>query len=78
MTNRQKIIYGIASGLSYLHLHDIYILQLNPKNVLVDSKYEVKLSDIGKFTQTDKAKTTSAIFNYSLFVTRTIVKYERL
>ena len=72
------MIYGIANGLSYLHSHNIYIIQLNSKNVLVDSKYEIKLSEIGNFTQTDKAKTTSAIFNYSLFVTRTIVKYERL
>ena len=67
MTNQQKMIYDIASGLSYLHSKSTYILQLNPKNVRVDSKYEVKLSDIGNFIQSDKTKMTSTKFNCSLF-----------
>ena len=56
-----------SSGLSYLHSKGTYILQLNPKNVLVDSKYEIKLSDIGNFIQSDKTKMTSTKFNCSLF-----------
>lgn len=40
-------IYGIASGMMYLHSHDIIHRDLKPANILMDEKLQPKISDFG-------------------------------
>lgn len=46
-TKKLIIIYGIASGMLYLHQHDILHLDLKASNILIDSNFYPKLSDFG-------------------------------
>lgn len=54
-TQKLIIIYGIASGMSYLHEHDIIHRDLNPRNILLDDDYFPKITDFGlsKFLNQD-------------------------
>lgn len=40
-------IYGIASGMNYLHSNDITHHDLKPENILMDEKLQPKISDFG-------------------------------
>ena len=42
-----SILNGIASGLNFLHNHDIFHCDLIPNNVLVTSELRVKIADFG-------------------------------
>ena len=46
-------IYGIASGMSYLHAHNILHRDLKPENILVDEYLNPKISDFGLSKITD-------------------------
>lgn len=61
-TIRSKIIYGIASGMAYLHKLNIIHRDLKPENVFLNSEYEPILSDFGlsKFC-TDELKMTKRL-----------------
>lgn len=54
-THKLIIIYGIASGMSYLHSHEILHRDLKPENILIDENYLPKISDFGlsKVNSTD-------------------------
>ena len=44
-TQKLIIIYGIASGMSYLHSHDVIHRSLNPRNIFIDEFYHPKITD---------------------------------
>ena len=46
-TKKLIIIYGIASGMSYLHSNNVIHRDLNPKNVFLDDNLYPKLGDFG-------------------------------
>lgn len=46
-TRKLIIIYGIASAMSYLHLHDIIHRDLKPANILIDDFLLPKIADFG-------------------------------
>ena len=83
-TNKMKTIYGIASGLSYLHSHQIPHRQLNPKNIIVvaQPKYEVKLTEIGNYTLSKNSKTiskttSSCVLDISFYISPEQLNYDR-
>ena len=43
-------IFGIASGMSYLHSHNVLHRDLKPENILVDEYLNSKISDFGLST----------------------------
>ncbi|KAJ7879121.1 kinase-like domain-containing protein [Mycena leptocephala] len=45
--NRPDIVLGVASGLEYLHEHDIVHGDLKPSNVLVDEQFVPRIGDFG-------------------------------
>lgn len=46
-TLKLKIIYGIASAMSYLHSHDVVHRDLKPDNILLDEYFHPKVGDFG-------------------------------
>lgn len=46
-TQKLIIVYGICSGMSYLHSHDIIHRDLKPENILIDDFLFPKISDFG-------------------------------
>ncbi|KAJ6588967.1 kinase-like domain-containing protein, partial [Mycena capillaripes] len=46
-TNRQNLVRGVASGLQYLHAHDIVHGDLKVQNVLVDKRGTALICDFG-------------------------------
>ena len=46
-TTKLIIIYGIASGMSYLHSHDIIHRDLKPDNILINDYLLPKIADFG-------------------------------
>lgn len=38
-TKKYIALLGIASGMCYLHEHDIFDVDLNPENILIDENY---------------------------------------
>lgn len=44
-TLKMNCIYGIASGMRYLHSHEIIHRNLNPKKILFDDKFIPKIND---------------------------------
>lgn len=53
-TKKLIIIYGIASGISYLHEHDIIHRDLKPDNILLNEYLLPKISDFGLSKVTDE------------------------
>lgn len=56
-TNKLKIIYGIASGMSYSHSHNIIHRDLKPSNIFLDDSLHPKIGDFGlskKISENDK------------------------
>lgn len=49
MDDTQKLIciYGIASGIAYLHENHFIHRDLKPENILLNSEYYPKISDVG-------------------------------
>ncbi|KAL6314597.1 hypothetical protein AAG906_026937 [Vitis piasezkii] len=61
---RKKIIHGIAEGLKYLHVHcnpNIIHFDIKPQNILLDEKFNVKISDFGlaKLISRDQSHVTT-------------------
>ncbi|RVW43058.1 G-type lectin S-receptor-like serine/threonine-protein kinase SD2-5 [Vitis vinifera] len=61
---RKKIIHGIAEGLKYLHVHcnpNIIHFDIKPQNILLDEKFNVKISDFGlaKLISRDQSDVTT-------------------
>ncbi|KAJ7304677.1 TKL/TKL-ccin protein kinase, partial [Mycena albidolilacea] len=46
-TNRQELVHGVASGLQYLHAHDIIHGDLKVQNVLIDKRGCPCITDFG-------------------------------
>lgn len=46
-TQKLKVIYGISSGMSYLHLHNIVHMDLSGDNILLDESLNPKISGFG-------------------------------
>ena len=71
LTKKLINIYGIASALLYLNFRKIMHPTPNPKNILIDSNYQPKLTEIGFFTQPKNShpasKLTSIHFDESIF-----------
>lgn len=59
-TTKLKIIYGIASGMSYLHSHNINHPELSTQNVYINDKFEPKLGEIGFYTLPQKTQLASS------------------
>lgn len=55
-TAKLIVIYGIASGMSYLHLHNIIHRDLKPKNIELDDRLFPKITgfDVSKEISTKK------------------------
>ena len=70
-TKKLILIYGIASGMKYLHSHHILNPILNTKNILVDSNFHPKISLNDIFLQSimdaNKSKLTSNKFEKSYY-----------
>ena len=64
-TKKLIIIYGIASGMSYLHKNDIIHRDLKPENILMDNLLFPKISDFGlsKITQSGNNQTMQSNAN---------------
>ena len=82
-TNKLKIIYGIASGLAYLHSHQIKHLRLNPKNIFIDPKFEVKLTGIGEHTLINNSKaiplsTSTCVEENSFYLSPEQINFENI
>lgn len=52
-TKKLIIIYGIASGMAYMHSHKVIHRDLKPQNVLLDEFLNPKISDFGLSKITD-------------------------
>ena len=59
-TRKLKIIYGIASAMSYLHSHGILHLDLKPDNILLDDYLFPKVGDFG-LSKSELESTQSSI-----------------
>ena len=53
-------IYGIASGMSYLHSNNIIHFNLNPKSILVDNQFHTKIANIDFHTNIENSKSISS------------------
>lgn len=51
-----RIFYQIANGLDHIHGLGFAMQNLEPKNVLIDSEYNVKLFNYGMYHQTNRGK----------------------
>lgn len=63
-TNKLIIIFGIASGMSYLHEHDIIHRDLKPDNILLDDFLFPKIADFGlsKISNQNESKSSTTTF----------------
>lgn len=78
-TQKLICIYGIASAMSYLHLHDIIHRDLKPENILIDSFMFPKIADFGlsKIKQTQQDKSNACIKGTPIYISPEIWrKYE--
>jgi serine/threonine protein kinase len=46
-TQKQIVLFGIASGMAFLHDHRVIHRDLKPDNVLLEDRFEPKISDFG-------------------------------
>ena len=46
-TNKLIIVFGIASGMMYIHAHNVIHRDLKPENILLDGFFHPKISDFG-------------------------------
>ncbi|KAK8839443.1 hypothetical protein M9Y10_031797 [Tritrichomonas musculus] len=53
ITKKLIIIYGIASGMTYLHSHNVLHRDLKPENILIDEYLHPMISDFGLSKITD-------------------------
>lgn len=51
-----KICYQIASALNYIHSNGFVVQNLEPKNILLDEWFNVKLFNYGLFYQTNSGE----------------------
>ena len=58
-TKRLINIYGIASGMLYLHSHGVLHPQISTKNIYVDKSLYPKLSEIGNFIQVENSRSVA-------------------
>ena len=55
-TQKLIVLYGIASGMSFLHSHNIIHRDLKPANILLDKSYYPKICDFGLSKNIDRNK----------------------
>lgn len=53
LTKKLIILYGVASGMEYLHYHSILHRNLKPQNILLDDSFHPKISGFGLLKITD-------------------------
>ncbi|KAK8840219.1 hypothetical protein M9Y10_031164 [Tritrichomonas musculus] len=58
-TKRLINIYGIASGMLYLHSHGVLHPKISTKNIYVDESLYPKLSEIGTFIQVENSRSVA-------------------
>ncbi|KAK8897656.1 hypothetical protein M9Y10_015619 [Tritrichomonas musculus] len=73
-TQKLIIIYGIASGMSYLHSHNIIHRDLKPGNILLDDFLFPKIADFG-LSKTTHQNEESLTFNSTLGAIKGTPKY---
>ena len=79
-TRKLIIIYGIASAMSYLHLHNIIHRDLKPANILLDQFLLPKISDFGlskiNFLHSEKS-TNNEIIGTPIYISPEIWKSKK-
>lgn len=82
-TRKLICIYGIASGMKYLHNQGIIHRDLKPANILIDQSYNPKISDFGfsklmdKITESMNMQSKSGIKGTPIYISPEIFKYEQ-
>ena len=70
-------IYGIASGMSYLHAHNVLHRDLKPENILIDDFLHPKISDFGLSKVTEFISTQKGIKGTPAYLAPEILSDEK-
>ncbi|KAK8880769.1 hypothetical protein M9Y10_003457 [Tritrichomonas musculus] len=71
-TKKLIVIYGVASGLAYLHAHEILHRDIKPENIFLDEFLFPKIGDFG-LAKEIKDDTTTAFVGTPLFISPEII-----